>query len=244
MTLKAVFFDLDGTLAETEILHLECFNFAFKECNLPFTWDNQIYSQLLSIGGGQERIEYYIKNYTSLTLDLHQIYILHQIKSQCYKERLQSPIPLRPGIIRLLKELNQKSILTALVTTSSKTSTNSFLKSSLPPFIKFDLILTGDDIKNKKPDPEIYQKGLEYFSLSPKEVIAIEDSRTGLLSAHLNQIRVLITPSFFTQNHNFQEAYSVISHLGEPDLPFQHLLNHTLQKSYIDLEVLKNIVSN
>ncbi|MFN3605013.1 MAG: HAD-IA family hydrolase [Leptonema sp. (in: bacteria)] len=243
MELKAVFFDLDGTLSETEPLHLDCFNYAFKKHNLPFHWDPQLYSLLLSIGGGVERISYYLK-LISFSLNQEDILSLHQTKTKCYQEALKNPIKLRPGIVRLIQELNQNNILTALVTTSSKTATESFIKSSLPPFLKFDLILTGDDVQNKKPHPEIYQKALECLSLNPREVITIEDSRMGLLSAHSNHIKVLITPSHYTKREHFQEAYSVISDLGEPNQPFIHLSNHPLSKNYVDLEVLQNCCSS
>lgn len=203
-----------------------------------------MYSKLLSIGGGKERIQYFLNNYANtgaVSVNEELIKTIHQTKTDCYKKRLENPIPLRLGVLRLLKELMLNSVYIALVTTSSKTATESFLKSSLPPYLKFDCIVTGDDVQNKKPHPEIYRKALEKLSLKSKETIAIEDSRTGLISAIRNQIPVIITPSFFTKNDNFQEAYSVISHLGEFDMPFEHIANHPLLKTYVDLEVLKSI---
>lgn len=54
--LKALLFDLDGTLAETEELHREAFNRAFAEAGLPFRWDRALYGELLWTAGGRERI--------------------------------------------------------------------------------------------------------------------------------------------------------------------------------------------
>ena len=61
MLLSAVFFDVDGTIAETEELHRRSFNESFKEFNLDWFWDKPIYKELINIGGGKERIEYYMK---------------------------------------------------------------------------------------------------------------------------------------------------------------------------------------
>ncbi len=242
MKLKAVFFDLDGTLADTEIIHLECFNEAFKEINLPWRWDNTIYAHLLSIGGGVERIKYYSKRFTNNTLTDEEAKKIHKIKTLCYKNKLNQPVPLRIGVKRLLKDLKDHNILLAVVTTSSRESTEPFLKNSISKEIQFDLIITGDDVKNKKPHPEIYSKALISLSIDPGSVIVIEDSNTGLKSAFLNQLTTIITPSFFTVGEDFVEAYSVITHLGEPDLPFEVLQNRPLSKSYVDVEVLENIL--
>ncbi len=242
LKLKAVFFDLDGTLAETEILHLECFNHAFKEIGLSWEWDNHLYSHLLLIGGGVERILYYSAHYKNLNFNKDQAKKIHKIKTQCYKEKLSKPIPLRYGVLRLLKELNQNHIYTALVTTSSMESTASFIQNSIPLDI-FNYVVTGDDVQNKKPHPEMYQKALTYFSLSPNSVITIEDNRAGLLSSVHNQILTIITPSYFTQNQDFSEAFCVLSHLGEPSLPFKVLSNHKFSKSYVDLELLESILN-
>lgn len=242
MKLKAVFFDLDGTLADTEMIHLECFNEAFKRINLPWCWDNTMYSHLLSVGGGVERIKYYSKKFTNNILTDEEVKKIHIIKTLCYKEKLTQPVPLRIGVKRLLKNLKDNNILIAVVTTSSRESTEPFLKNSMSNEIKFDLVITGDDVKDKKPHPEIYSKALLSLSIDAGSVIVIEDSNTGLKSAFLNQLTTIITPSFFTAGEDFVEAYSVISHLGEPDLPFEVLKNHSLSKNFIDVEVLEDIL--
>jgi beta-phosphoglucomutase-like phosphatase (HAD superfamily) len=54
--LKAIIFDMDGTLADTEEIHRKAFNAAFDQFNIPCQWDQQLYKRLLSISGGRERI--------------------------------------------------------------------------------------------------------------------------------------------------------------------------------------------
>ena len=61
MELSAVLFDVDGTIAETEEFHRKSFNEAFKEFNLDWFWDEAIYTELINVGGGKERIMHHIK---------------------------------------------------------------------------------------------------------------------------------------------------------------------------------------
>ena len=61
MNLSAVLFDVGGTIAESEEVHRQAFNDAFKEFGLAWYWDEAIYRELLLVGGGKERITYYLK---------------------------------------------------------------------------------------------------------------------------------------------------------------------------------------
>ena len=67
--LAALIFDVDGTLAETEEVHREAFNRAFVTEGLPYRWDQTLYSSLLLVTGGRQRIEFFFAEYTDLTAD-------------------------------------------------------------------------------------------------------------------------------------------------------------------------------
>ena len=101
MELSAVFFDVDGTIAETENYHRKAFNEAFKEFNLDWYWDEPIYKELINIGGGKERIMYHIKRawpemltYKNLSKYVDSI---HKTKNEIYEDYLnESKIKTRP----------------------------------------------------------------------------------------------------------------------------------------------------
>ncbi len=63
MTIKAIIFDVDGTLADTEDGHRKSFNKAFAECGLDWNWDVELYDKLLTITGGKERMRHYAERY-------------------------------------------------------------------------------------------------------------------------------------------------------------------------------------
>jgi len=87
--LQSLIFDVDGTLADTERDgHRIAFNQAFSEVGIPWNWSIDLYGKLLAIGGGKERIRYYIEQYepdflSTANLD-NLIADLHQLKNQYY----------------------------------------------------------------------------------------------------------------------------------------------------------------
>jgi beta-phosphoglucomutase-like phosphatase (HAD superfamily) len=81
---------------------------------------------------------------------------------------------------------------------------------------KFDLILAGDVVSKKKPDPEIYDLALERLGLEAAECVVIEDSRNGLLSAKAAGACCVITTNGYTEDEDFTEADIVVPELGDP----------------------------
>ena len=136
MLLSAVFFDVDGTIAETEELHRRSFNESFKEFNLDWFWDKPIYKELINIGGGKERIEHYMKRawpemleYKNLTKYIDSI---HKVKNEIYEDYInESSLEFRPGVLRLIKELKKNNIRIALVSSSSGINVNNLLNKGL-----------------------------------------------------------------------------------------------------------------
>ena len=113
MELSAVFFDVDGTIAETEEYHRKSFNESFKEFSLDWFWDEAIYKELINIGGGKERIMFHLKKAWPEMLEYKNLsnYIdsIHKIKNEIYEDYINdSQIIARPGVFRLIEELKQK----------------------------------------------------------------------------------------------------------------------------------------
>lgn len=215
--LKALFFDLDGTLAETEELHRWAFNQAFREAGLPVFWDRATYKDLLWVTGGKERIRHFLDGCPACpSLSQEEVARLHRRKNALYALALRKGLAPRPGVRRLLGEAGAVGLRLGLVTTTSPENAEVLLEAL---GLRFDLVLAGDVVPRKKPDPALYLLALERFGLDPQEAVAVEDSRNGLLSAHRAGIPVLVTPSLYTQDQDYREAGAVLEHLGEPGEP-------------------------
>ncbi|MEL6940713.1 MAG: HAD family hydrolase, partial [Cyanobacteria bacterium J06598_1] len=126
--LKALIFDVDGTLAETERDgHRPAFNQAFLDAGLDWNWSEEVYGQLLEVSGGKERIRAFVQQskpnfvlpegFEDLTAFIKH---LHAGKTQYYKQYAQEgKIPLRPGVERLLNEAREKGVRLAIATTTT-----------------------------------------------------------------------------------------------------------------------------
>ena len=104
-SIKALIFDVDGTLSETEELHRKAFNLAFKENKIDWHWDFKLYKKLLNISGGKERIDYFqeIISTDKKILAQKDIDKIHQRKTLLYNSWVQEGfLNLRPGIKKIV----------------------------------------------------------------------------------------------------------------------------------------------
>jgi beta-phosphoglucomutase-like phosphatase (HAD superfamily) len=170
--LKALIWDLDGTLAETEELHRQAFNLAFAEAGLPFSWDRELYRALLKVTGGRERIAHYLETCPDCpALSPEAIAQLHRRKNALYQALLEEGVELRPGVRRLLLEAKEAGLRQVLATTTSPENAQALLRRAGLEGV-FDLVLAGDAVPRKKPDPSIYLLALEALGLAPEEALA------------------------------------------------------------------------
>ena len=249
--LKALIFDVDGTLADTEQDgHRVAFNLAFSEAGLDWHWDQRTYDQLLSVFGGKERIRHFIDGYlprfdAPADLDAY-IRQLHLRKTSHYVELMKSgAIPLRPGVERLIREARSSGLRLAIASTTTAENVTALLTETLgqQSIGWFEVIACGDIVKHKKPAPDIYLHTLEQLGLEASECLAIEDSQSGLASARAAGIKTLITVNNSTHNHDFPGAALVLSHLGEAGKAFTVLSGDAGAAEQADVAFLKRIHS-
>nr|WP_283755786.1 HAD family hydrolase [Roseofilum acuticapitatum] len=241
--LKAIIFDVDGTLAETERDgHRLAFNQAFSEMGLPWQWSAEFYGPLLEVSGGKERLIAYVHQYHPQFEPPVELEVwaaqLHRQKTKYYRQLLlEGSIPLRPGIARLITEARREGIRLAIATTSILPNVMALLEKFFHPTI-FELIAAGDIVPQKKPTPDIYHYVLEQMNLSPRECIVIEDSQAGVQAATQAGLPTLVTQNEYTQDHDFSGAIAVLSDLGEPDAPFEVIRGELGSATYTTLETL------
>jgi HAD superfamily hydrolase (TIGR01509 family) len=229
--LKALLFDVDGTLADTERDgHRVAFNAAFRDFGLDWDWDVPLYGQLLAVTGGKERMKYYVERFRpdyAKPADFNDLVVeLHKAKTAHYTRMLaEGGIPLRPGVRRLLNEARAAGLVLGVATTTTPENVTELLRHSLagdgPDW--FAVIAAGDIVPAKKPAPDIYTWALEQLGLAAEECLAFEDSENGIRASMGAGLKTVVTVNDYTRDHDFTGALAVLSDLGEPGNPFTRL---------------------
>lgn len=224
MTIKAIIFDVDGTLADTEDAHRIAFNKAFAENHLDWNWDVALYDQLLKVTGGKERIKYFVESFLPAFKKPADydgfVKHLHSVKTRHYTAMLaEGHIPLRPGIRQLINEAHASGILLAISTTTSPENVAGLLEVGLGKNWQsyFSSIGCGDIVPHKKPAPDIYHWVLNDLGLPPGDCIALEDSNNGLRSSLAAGIKTYITINHYTRHQDFNGAAAIFDDLSDLD---------------------------
>jgi HAD superfamily hydrolase (TIGR01509 family) len=219
---KALLWDVDGTLAETERDgHRIAFNRAFEACGLPWRWDVGRYGELLRITGGRERLLHDMATRADapplLGERLALAARLHRCKNGCYAELVASGgIALRAGVAELIRECRDSGTRLAIATTTSRANVQALLAQQLGPQAIgwFDAVLCGEDVQRKKPDPEVYRLALGRLGLTGPQTLAIEDSPGGVAAAREAGVPVVVTRSMYFAGDSVEGAIAIGADLG------------------------------
>jgi HAD superfamily hydrolase (TIGR01509 family) len=215
--IRALLWDVDGTLAETERDgHRIAFNRAFEACGLAWRWDVERYGELLRVTGGRERLLHDMASRADAPAlpDERQALAaqLHQRKNSYYAELVgQGGIALRPGVLELMNECRARGVRMGIATTTSRANVAALLAQQLgrDSLAWFDTVVCGEDVQRKKPDPEVYTLALRELGIGALEAIAIEDSPGGAAAAQQAGVPVVVTRSAYFAADSVEGAIAI-----------------------------------
>jgi beta-phosphoglucomutase-like phosphatase (HAD superfamily) len=226
-TLQALIFDVDGTLADTESAHLAAFNQAFAEMGMGWVWDEALYTGLLDISGGKERILHYWKTSCPKILEVGAMALsdtvnrLHELKTAAYEAAVNDGVvSLRPGVLKLMDEALAQGLQLAIATTTSPVNIAALMRRAIGSDWRLNFTAIGDasTAPIKKPHPQVYLQMLAALKLKAAECLALEDSSNGLRAATAAGLATVITPTTYTVHHNFAAALRVVPDLSQVSL--------------------------
>jgi HAD superfamily hydrolase (TIGR01509 family) len=244
--LRALLFDFDGTIAETERHgHRVAYNRAFEELGLDWEWDEALYGELLAVAGGKERVRHYVESYgagvpagAGGVAELAER--VHRVKAQHF-DTLAPAIPLRPGIERVALEARAEGLTIAIVTTALQAGVEAVLGAHPQLAAAVSLIAAGDVVAEKKPAPDIYVWALERLRLSAVECLAVEDSHNGLRAALAAGVPTVVTVSDYSAGEDFSGAAAVFGSLGESGAPAIALRGVAPPRGVVDVAFLRAV---
>jgi len=240
--LEGVYWDLDGTIANTELeAHLPAFNNAFNDNSIDWNWDTNTYIKLLKINGGKNRIAYYAKyNNDNFSDDL--ILKIHEKKQFHYLEIIKkNSVKFKTGVFRLINELHRNKVRQFIVTSSSRIQANllvDYLFNGLNPF---EFIISSEDVELKKPNPLPYLKAVQLSGINKNNSIVFEDSNPGLKSSLAAKLPTIFVPSNIpiVLEENI-ELDCILDSLGDENNVANVIKGPKLKKSYVDYNFLSD----
>jgi HAD superfamily hydrolase (TIGR01509 family) len=217
-SLRAVIFDVDGTLADTERDgHRVAFNEAFEAAGLDYRWGVAEYGELLTTTGGRRRIERYLRSRKHSPAEAAALAAeLHRDKTRRFAELVRArAMDARPGAAELIAQLRAEKVATAVATTGTSDWVLPLLDILFGLGV-FDVVVTGSDVTELKPDPAVYLEALARLGLHADDAVAIEDSANGIQAAQAAGLRCVAVVNSYTRDQDLSGAVAVIDDVARP----------------------------
>lgn len=207
--IKAIIFDMDGLIIDSERVTFECYQERLKDMNL--TMDEEFYKTLLGkpIKGIYQRFydvygnDFPIEN---VIQDVHQL----------MAERFETEgVPVKKGLVELLHYLKDNNYKTIVATSSNRDRVDKILaQAKITEF--FDDSICGDEVTKGKPNPEVFLKSCQKLGVNVDEAIVLEDSEAGIQASYDANIKVICIPDMKYPEKQYEEkTFKILKDLTE-----------------------------
>ncbi len=209
--IKAVIFDMDGLVADTEHLQSKAFTVVLKEYGHAAVPDEFGIVHTVGIGAFDNWKRLAEKH--GLAEDVDKLVLRRRA---VYLSLLKENLKPMPGLLKLLKRLKANGFTLALASSSAKDSVDLVLsRVNIRHF--FDAVVSGDQVKHIKPFPDLDLEAARRLNVLPVECVVLEDSKTGVVAAKRAGMKVIAVPNALTKGQDFAEADLVVDSLEKID---------------------------
>ena len=204
--MKAVIFDMDGTMFDTEKLWGDVTRKLTEKYGV--TWDENV--RIGMMGKKDSEALAIMRDYFKLDVSVDE---LVATRRTMILEDL-SLVRMNPGLLELLDLLEAKGIKKAIATSSFREFTDTLI-AQFGLRSRFEAIVTGDDVQVSKPDPTMFLKAAELLTVAPAECLVLEDAQNGVEAAHNAGMKCYAIPHDASRHHDFSKADKVLSSMLE-----------------------------
>lgn len=200
---KAVIFDMDGVIFDSEKIVMECWRQLSNQYGFPDF--EKVYEKCIGVTRDKSR-EIFKSHYgNDFQYDFYR-----EESSRLFREKSDNGLlPIKKGAVSLLKYLKENNYIVGLASSTREEIVHKELKAA-SLFSYFDSIICGDKVSKSKPDPEIYLTACEKLMLKPSDTYAIEDSYNGIRSAYSAGMITIMVPDLLLPD---EELKPLISYL-------------------------------
>ncbi|MGM0493144.1 MAG: HAD family hydrolase [Armatimonadota bacterium] len=206
----AIIFDVDGVVADTEVLNARASVMMFEEL-----YDTEVQPEDFRefVGTGDERYVEGVAEKYGVEIDTDEA--VERRKENFFKLQEKEPLPAMPGVMDILETARVSAdVMLAIATSGNKDKQFPVIEGAGLELEWFDVVVTGDDVTRKKPDPQIYEITAEKLGLPPERCVVLEDAPAGVASAKAaGAVCVAVTSSVDAEK--LQEADLVVDSLEE-----------------------------
>ncbi|OLQ91292.1 haloacid dehalogenase [Vibrio panuliri] len=173
--LKAVLFDMDGLIFDTERVYKQSWQYAAQQQNLHLS--DEFYQQFIGVQDAD--CERKLLEYFADDIDMPR-YV--QQRNQHFHRQRNQGIALKTGFSELFNQIKQCGLMTAIVTSSQRKEVE-FNFASTTYLAQFDIIITAEDVPRGKPHPDCYLLACQRLNIPPNQSLVLEDSNQGVRAA-------------------------------------------------------------
>lgn len=201
--LKAIIFDMDGLMIDTENVTYQCYQEVLKTMNLEMTKD--YYTTLL--GRTMDATRQSMYNQYGQDFPIQEV--ADQVHQMMDEQFAREGVPLKDGLVELLTYLKKHNFKTMIATSSRRERVNALLKDN-GILNYFDDVICGDEVEHGKPAPDVFLNACQKLNVQPSEALVLEDSEAGIQAAHNAHISVICIPDMKYPDENYANKTTCI----------------------------------